>query len=486
MMRRISLVLLSLAWLAGCGAGLTPSTPLSSTPNITALRNAPAQKSVPTEAVPTVTLARAENGVNVYGTRTSEGPGIVTTVVIKLDREGAASSEDIGAYFLANSILRSTRTPEGRVEADWLERQNVHVSTSLSDEALLFTMHTDEQSDLADRMKLLAHALANPGFSPLSVAMSREFLTEDMGSYFFDPVEHVAARHLLGKAHPLARSMRDIQNAVDHVNVDALRWLHAVYFRPENITVINAGQMHGGASARIGAHVFAGWQPSSPAPTRARQPFAYGERASRKTVVVAGAREDSSLHLYFPAPARNSKDDYAMRILFAGITGIGSEAGLDQVLRHDSGWTYGTMSEIWNAWDERYFHIGVSVSTDDLVPTLDSADERLAAIQREGLGPRSFELAKSKLKASYFDVLADPWGCALVMALNLVHGLDPRDLTTEFEAVDAITLGEVRTVAAKYLDLERAAYVVWTGDIEVAAGHRLSDRNGWDHVHFRR
>jgi len=172
--------------------------------------------------------------------------------------------------------------------------------------------------------------------------------------------------------------------------------------------------------------------------------------------------EQTSLIIAMPGFPRGDSRRYAVSVLNY-ITGGGASSRLFQRLREELGLAYSVYSSNYSAIEAGLFTISASFSADHQEQVLREIDAVLADIMRD-ITSDEFERARAQVKASLImgmETVSSKAGHIGRMELFEQRQREPSEI---LDALDALTLSEVRALASELFSTPRAVSVA--GDIK--------------------
>jgi predicted Zn-dependent peptidase len=303
---------------------------------------------------------------------------------------------------------------------------------------------------LADGLELLVDAVATPSFEPEDVELERRVILAELELVNDDPAELVEEALLLAAwgEHPLARPVIGSAASVEAMRVADLERHHADLVRPGRLLVAVAGEVDGVADLPCLARLGLDRVPDHPE-------LSALEWSSGRRLVTRSWADQVHTRLAFEALAASDDGAAALSVLNR-VLGNGASSRLFQRLREDLGLTY----DIWSGLALRQpgglLEIGwacaprVNREVWDLV---------LAEVERlpRDLEPTEVWVSKEGLLRG---LLMDSDLPAARCGMDVSELLDRNrrfDLETVRRELEAVTVDEVRDLAARVLRPDRLA-----------------------------
>jgi len=277
-----------------------------------------------------------------------------------------------------------------------------------------------------------------------------------------------AFAQVLYQWHPYAQPGHGTAASLGAVTVDEVRAFHARMFQPAGATlVVAANRPVADMLAEVEA-AFGGWRgdPSLDPMQRDRgRAQAPRTPAVRLGVVQRPGAAQSELRVGHVAASRATPDYHAL-VLLNAVLGGQFVSRLNMNLREDKGYTYGVRTGFDLRRGEGPFVLQTSVGTDVTAAALREALREIEEIRASRpVTADELALAQSSVALGYprgFETVQQVARSAAQLAL---HDL-PDSYFEEFvPRLEAVTLEDIATAAARYLDPARMATLV-VGDIE--------------------
>jgi zinc protease len=232
---------------------------------------------------------------------------------------------------------------------------------------------------------------------------------------------------------------------------------HRTYYRPNNAILALVGDLGSREARRAVKAALGGWEKKTlppllvpPAPPIAEKTVSLIEKDLTQATIVLG-------HLGI---ARNDPDFYPVTVMNYILGGGGFASRLMTTIRDNRGLVYGISS----GFDAKRFPGSFSVS---LQTKTASADEAIGAaldeirrIREEGVADAELRAAQDYLAGSFPLRLDTNAKLARLLAAVEFYGLGLGYFEDYPRAIRAVTLDDVRRVAAAHLDPERYVLVV--------------------------
>jgi predicted Zn-dependent peptidase len=173
----------------------------------------------------------------------------------------------------------------------------------------------------------------------------------------------------------------------------------------------------------------------------------------------------STLYVGLPVPDPSSAD-YIALLVTNTLLGGSFSSRITSNIREQKGYTYSPVSQVSSRYRDAYWVEAADVTTNVTGPSLKEIFAEIEQIRREP--PTAEELRGFQNYLAGTFVLQNSSRGGIIRQLQFVHlhGLPDDYLNTYVQKIFAVTPADVRRVAAKYIEDEKAAIVV-VGDQKV-------------------
>jgi zinc protease len=266
----------------------------------------------------------------------------------------------------------------------------------------------------------------------------------------------VSDRVLYGDAHPYGRSSEGFERTVERIGIEDVRRFHSTYYRPNNASLVVAGDfdeatLHAKLEAALG-----GWVPE---PTPVREPAAPFPKLPRLVLVDRPAAPQSVVRFVSPGTDRLSPDRPALSMLNA-VLGGSFTSRLNFNLREQKGYTYGAGSSFAFLRRPGSFSARASVFTDVTAAAVTEFLVELRAVRERPFTDEERTKARAMLLDRVAEGLATSAGIAATFGELALYGL-PLDEPERFiAALERVTADDLLRLAQRYVDPEGASIVI--------------------------
>jgi zinc protease len=379
----------------------------------------------------------------------------------------AVPAERVGlAGVFAELLPKGTATRSGAELSGAIERTGGSIGAgSAEDYVNVYASVLAEHLPLA--MELVADVTLNPSFPQDEVDAARDRALSQLQQWMADP-GYLANRRFgerLYGQHPYGRYRT--AETVAALDRDAMVAFHRAHFTPANAMLVVAGDVDGARVMEMAQSRFGGWRGGdaprpaytgtpAPAPTRillVHRPGAVQSsvRAGRNTIRAADA-------------------DYPALLVLNKVLGGGTDSRLFNILREQKGWTYGAFSDVDRPTDVGRFMAGMEVRSEVTDSAVAEMLTQIRRIVNEPVSAQELEAAKGYLVGSFPIGIQTADDVASQVALTRLKGLPIEDLLQRRERISAVSVDDVRRVAARYLGPDSLVVAVVGDASRVLAG----------------
>ena len=417
---------------------------------------------------PSFSRARLANGLEVIVAPMAGRPLMSASLVV---RNGAADDPDAegGALVMAaRALSEGTSRYDAVALVEATERLGAGLHADAGWDASTVSVEVPAER-LEPALELLAEMAAHPTFPAREVERLREERLNDLLQARAEPrrrVEEAFIGAIYGPASPYRRPAGGVAETVTGLDVDRLAAAWARGFDPARMTLIVAGDTSGvpgdGGPVGLADRLFGGWTAAGGAAGGGAISAAPAVGARTIKVLDRPGSVQTELRVgHIGVPRRI--DDYAGLSVMSAILGGLFNSRLNMKLREEKGYTYGASA----GFDPRRaagpFATRVAVNTEVTVPAL---VDLLAELRRMGEGPVTpAELAAARdFLVGVFPLRFETPG-PVVGALSglVVHDLPDDELATYRSRIEAVTAGQVQSIAQARIHPDEAA-IVMVGD----------------------
>lgn len=388
----------------------------------------------------------------------------VPLITIRFAFEGGTTQDPVGREGLANLMTALFDEGAGDLDSEAFQIQLDNVGAEMGfaadNDALYGSMRllADQRDEALDLLKL---AIEAPRFDQNPIDRMRAQIVAGIVAAAQDP--STAAQTQWAKAlygdHPYARRREGTQETLASVTAEDLRALHKAIFARENLHVGIVGAIDAETAAATLDMLF-GALPEKPALT------AVPDIAPTlgQDLEVNYDLPQTAIYLAYPGIKRDAPDYFAAYLMNEILGGDSILSRLTAEVREKRGLAYNISSSLLNFQHTEMLIIGTATRPDRAEETLALTQDVIARLAKDG--PTEAELASSK-KYVIGSYPINELNSSSAIASTLV-GPDLRDLgidhlTRRSELIDAVTVEDVKAVAAKLLTVKPTVLLIGPG-----------------------
>ncbi len=306
-------------------------------------------------------------------------------------------------------------------------------------------------NDLSVLVKTLGDVIKNPTFPQKQLQLTRQQALTSLKQDLDNP-EEVAQRTfsqaVFPKTHPSHNfpSEESLQRITRQDIVD----FQKKYYRPDTTVLALVGDFETAQVKKIIEREFGNWQVSGQTPKAKYPPVDLPKSIIRVNPVVPGKAQAIT---FIGNKAINRQDSryYAAKVLNHILGGDTLSSRLGSQLRDRLGLTYGIFSNFLAGKNSGTFLIEMQTSPEDTTKAIASTHKLLEDLHKEGVTITEVNSAKRNLTGKYNVSLVSPDELTYRIIKNNVLGLEPEELRSYTEKIQAVTPTQVNQAARELL-----------------------------------
>lgn len=408
-----------------------------------------------------------QNGMQVVVIPDHRAPVVTHQVWFKTG--SADDPRDAGgiAHFFEHLMFRGTpKVPDQQFDAILTRNGGDNNATTSYDRTVYFERIAADRLGLA--MELDADRMENLIISDQTVPSERNVILEERNTrtdnspdgQFWEQMN--AALFL---AHPYGTPIIGWRSEIEGLTLEEAQTFYKANYGPNNAILVVAGDVTVAQVKELAEKYYGPMQPRELA--RRVRPQEPPPRAARRVAMKDPQVGVPSFARLYLAPSYTSARDgeaYALTLMsyILGGTGDSSRLGLaltkrDKIVSSVSTWYDG------DGIDDRMVGVYAQPSDGKSLTEVEAAvDAEIAKFIAEGPSEEEMTRAKTVLLANAIYAKDNAQGLANYYGEGLAYGLTVADLDAWPERINAVTIDQVKAVAAKYLKMERSV----TGTLE--------------------
>ena len=328
-------------------------------------------------------------------------------------------------------------------------------------------------NDLPLAVDVISDMMTSSVVRSSDVDSERGVILEEIAMHEDDPgdVVHDAFAEALFGDTPLGRPILGTVESINALQRSAIHGYYRRRYRPENMVIAAAGNLDHAKVVRLVAKAFGEMLNDDAQVDRVPSPPRVGGRppVSRSGVsVVQRPTEQAHLVLGVPALSRVDERRFALGVL-NGVLGGGMSSRLFQEVREKRGLAYSVYSYAAHHAETGMFGVYAGCQPAKAAEVLDICRDQLDLVARGGITAEELSRGKGQLAGALVLGLEDTGSrMSRLGKAELVYG----ELLTVDELlarIDAVTLEQVRDVAATVLSAEQTLAVIGPFDDDAFA-----------------
>lgn len=407
--------------------------------------------------IPDAYRNRLSNGLSVVLLRDNRVPLVSIRMAFKFgdihDPEGQAG---INSAMIA-MLNEGTENYSSRQLAEEIERMGASLGANSGSDstgmmASALSLYT------ADIVRLMAEVLLRPTFPEDELELYKKNTIEGLKfqrSQAGFLADEQFARCVYGE-HPYS-VVSPSQEDVERLSRDAMLAHHANVLKPENATLVAVGDIEPENFIALLESELAEWRGGFAPRNDLPAPPTSGKR---RLVVVNRPGSAQSNILLGNLGMRLDDPDYFPALLLNQVLGAGASSRLFMNLREEKGYTYGAYSKFTSRRFSGDFEASAEVRTEVTGASLDEFMKELRKIRDEEVTATELQDAKNYL-TGVFPLRAETQeGLANLLVQQELYSLPEDYLRTYRDNVTAVTAGDIRRVAQKYIHPDAFSIVI--------------------------
>jgi zinc protease len=420
----------------------------------------------PALKLPPVQKHKLSNGLAVWIVEQHEVPVAQINVIV---RAGSAV-DPAGKFGVANmtaAMLDEGAGNRSSLElADAIEFLGANLATTSSfDYSAVRT--SVPVARLAETLPLIADVVMRPTFPSEELERLRKERLTALLQARDNPaaiVQIAFPRLVFGQSHRYGTAAGGAAAEVKAMTLDDLRAFHRTYYRPENATVVAAGDVTGASLLPLLEKTFGSWKGAGDPTKIASVPEAPQLTKRQIYLIDKPGAAQSQIRIGWVGVPR-STPDYATLEVLNTVLGGSFTSRLNQNLRETHGYSYGASSVFDMRLAPGLFFAAAGVQTDKTAEALQEFFNEFTGILKP-VPAEELEKAKNYVALGFPSEFETSGDLARKVEEQIVYGLSDEYFPSFVRAVTQVSGGEVGKAAARHVQPEKFAVVV-VGDRKV-------------------
>ncbi|CAN5680399.1 pitrilysin family protein [soil metagenome] len=314
-----------------------------------------------------------------------------------------------------------------------------------------------------DAAPLWAAAVKSPRMDATDFARVKAIHLENLKQEDDEPTAvaaKVGMRELFGPTNPYGVSMGGSMATVTPLTLENIKGYEAGIMRPENCTILLAGDVTRDEAKRILEDAFGTWKVDGHGPSRVAFSASMPTRSEMRVVLVdrPGAVQ-TVINYYMPGAKADSADRVKMRLMNT-ILGGSFTSRLNQNLREKHGFTYGAGTRVSATRHTGWYVARANVVSDSTGAALKEFMGEFARIRAGDVTAEELDKARKTARTEMIQTFATLGGYIGAGMGLLEDNLPWSTLSTDMAALETATLSDVNAVAKSGIPLEKGVLVL--------------------------
>lgn len=417
-------------------------------------------------AAPAPHVTTLDNGLRVI---VAQRPTLPLVTIELLVRAGAETDPpDLAglADMTATLLTRGTATRTAPQIADAAEALGGELASGAGWDRSQVSL-TVTRPHAAAALALVADVVLHPRFAPRELERARHQAQDHLAVTLGDPgsLARLAVDRVAFGAGAFGHPAAGTPGSLTRITRSAVRVQHQTWYRPDNATLILAGDIDPDAAHALAVEAFGAWRrPPAPLPS----PRAGGSPPGVPTPVVVTVADAGQAGVALAAPtiARDAPDYYP-GVIANAVLGGGYSSRLNQELRIRRGLTYGVGSSLEARRHGGVWRIAAQTKNASAAEFVQVTLDEVARMRSDA--PPGAELEARKMAVigalgRRFETTAGL--CSVIAGLD-ANGIAPTEMAHMITALGAVTADDVLAFARAHWDPGALAIVV-AGDAAIA------------------
>lgn len=409
--------------------------------------------------IPTPTVATLDNGLRVVVAQRSTLPLVTVQLLVRSGAETDPPTLAGLADVTAELLTKGTATRTAPQIADAAEALGGALDSGASWDRSQVSM-TVTRPQVAAALALIADVVLHPRFLQAELDRTRRQALDNLSVSLGEPgtLARMAVDRTAFGTGPFGHSAEGTPTSLKRIKRADVLAQHKTWYRPDNATLIFAGDIDAGEARALAEKAFGAWtRPDVPLP--AARAGEGGVKSPAPVLIAMDGAGQAGIAIAAPSLARDAPDYYA-GVIANALLGGGYSSRLNQELRIRRGLTYGVGSSLDARRRAGVWRIAAQTKNESAAEFVQVTLDEVARVRDSA--PPADELAARKMTvigavSRRFETTSSLAG---VLAGFEATGIPPAAVTRSLDALGAVTADEVVTFARKHWDPATFAIVV--------------------------
>ncbi len=405
--------------------------------------------SAPTSAIgPRVIERTLPNGAKLLVSEQPALPIVLVTAVL----DAGSRRDPVGGYGLANLTAATLTEGAGERSSNEIAAAIEFIGGGLSaDAGVDFATLSVKvlRKDLDIGLELFAETLLAPTFPADELDRAKESILAGLRSAEDDSTDVAGkafSRELYG-SHPYAHPVEGVVEEIAGIGRADVKRFYESHYGPQRAAIVVVGDVEVDDIERRLVDALRAWRPRDQAPIDVPLP----SDGSARRVEIDRPVTQASIVMGHRGVARSSPDFEAIGVMNYVLGGGGFSSRLMERIRNQAGLVYSVSSYFSGGELQGSFRIIMQTKNESVAEAIGLARAEVESIRAEGITEEELRDAKRYLTGSFPLSLDSNREIASFIATSWFLGLGLDAAEKHLAEVEAVTLDDVRRVAARYL-----------------------------------
>ncbi|HEX2175049.1 MAG TPA: pitrilysin family protein [Nocardioidaceae bacterium] len=366
------------------------------------------------------------------------------------------------SHFLEHLLFKGTRRRSALDISTALDAVGGELNAFTSKEYTCYHARVIDE-DLPMAIDVVTDMVASSLLARDDVEAERDVILDEIAMHDDDPddVVHNLFQERLWEGTALGRPVTGSTDSISSLSREQVSRYYRRRYRADNTVVAVAGNIDHASVVRRVRRAFSqsDFLRDTQAQPRSLRPASTAVATRSGSVVRRRSTEQASFVLGVPGIKRTDPRRYALGVL-NGVLGGGPSSRLFQEVRERRGLAYSVYSYVGHYADAGMFGVAAGCLPGKVDAVLGICRDELARVAEHGVTAHELELGKGQLRGASVLGLEDTGTrMARVAKAELLHG-ELLGLEELLRRVDAVTLDDVRALAAELLEARPTLAVV--------------------------
>ncbi|MDP2166875.1 MAG: pitrilysin family protein [Thermodesulfovibrionales bacterium] len=397
------------------------------------------------------------DGLTLLHVKRDNLPVVMVTLLLKASPLDEPADRAGLAYLTATLLTEGTKSRTSSEISEETEFIGASLDAGTNQDYTIVRLSVLKK-DINKGFELFSDVLLNPKFSNEEIERKRELIKGSLRQREEEPsyvADRAFKRELYG-SHPYGRVVEGSGETLDKINRKEIVNFHKDYYAPNNAILAVVGDVSGEELDGLIKKFFRGWE-------KAGVPESgHGFEAMKGSRLVRIDKDLTQANILFGGIGikRDNPDFYAVSVMNYILGGGGFSSRLMRRIRDEMGLAYDVHSFFTSNKEPGYFQVGVQTKNASANTVIEEITAQIKSMKAEGVASGELEDAKAFLTGSFPGKIDTMRKIADFISTVEFYGLGTDYMDRYPAYINSVTPGDIKRVAAKYLDLENCVLVV--------------------------